>query len=65
MNTSKGFSLDSGKRKRRDNMLIIDNIIINNKKLYAISNLTTSGKQLLKICDSLEQAKNEKISRII
>lgn len=65
MNTSKGFSLDSGKRKRRDNMLIIDNIIINNKKLYAISNLTTSGKQLLKICDNLEQAKNEKISRII
>lgn len=64
MNTSKGFTLDSGK-KRRDNMLIIDNIIINNKKLYAISNLTTAGKQLLKICDSLEQAKNEKISRII
>lgn len=66
MNTSKGFTLDSGKRKKEGNiMLIIDNIIINNKKMYAISNLTTSGKQLLKICDNLEQAKNEKISRII
>ena len=66
MNTSKGFTLDSGKRKkRRNNMLIIDNIIINNKKMFAISNLTTSGKQLIKICENLEQAKNERISRII
>lgn len=46
-------------------MLIIDNIFINNKKLYAISNLTTAGKQLLKICDSLEQAKDERISHIM
>lgn len=46
-------------------MLIIDNIIINNKKLYAISNLTTTGKQLIKICENLEQAKNEKINRLI
>lgn len=46
-------------------MLIIDNIIINNKKLYAISNLTTAGKQLLKICDNIEQAKNKKIACMI
>lgn len=46
-------------------MLIIDNIIINNKKMFAISKLTRSGKQLLKICDNIEQAKNEKIARII
>lgn len=46
-------------------MLVIDNININNKKMFAISNLTTTGKQLIKICDNLEQAKNEKIYRII
>lgn len=46
-------------------MLVIDNININNKKMFAISNLTTTGKQLIKICENLEQAKNEKIYRII
>lgn len=46
-------------------MLIIDNIIINNKKMFAISKLTRSGKQLLQICDNIEQAKNEKIAYMI